>query len=303
MDIRERLIPTEIPSNAYERIKNDVFLSLNSVKTNGEQFVINDTIWYDYTTRPPVKAKVVNSATFISKKFQDTLKENNWVTEMKIKEQRIDGYIEIETSGGKTIERETFKDFILHYWNENPDCQLNKVFDDFFHKYCNRSCFLLPPDLPSQYYGYFDTPVTTPRLRIGLEFETGNIASSFRAFSKLTFLYHTNEIDAAIFITARDKNSTATRIWPTSNRNGSFEELENRNYRENLIFPLWEFDFAPDEISREAPYLASNGTTYYPEPAGEEVSVNGINYIVHYNSSGREKMMRPVIEQQSIFPS
>ena len=73
-----------------------------------------------------------------------------------------------------------------------------------------------------------------------------NIASSFRSLYKLGFLYSESEIDAGVFITSIDKNNCATRIWPVSNRNGSFQELKQRNYKRMVVLPLWEFGFAPD---------------------------------------------------------
>ena len=73
-----------------------------------------------------------------------------------------------------------------------------------------------------------------------------NIASSFRSLYKLGFLYSEFEIDAGVFITSIDKNNCATRIWPVSNRNGSFQELKQRNYKRMVVLPLWEFGFAPD---------------------------------------------------------
>ena len=110
-----------------------------------------------------------------------------------------------------------------------------------------RGCFNLSGLDPSFHASFRQGTGTVP-LRVGLEFETGNIASSFRSLNKLNFLFREGEIDAGVFITSADKGTTAARIWPMSNRNGSFEELERRNYRETISFPVWKFSFAPDGI-------------------------------------------------------
>ena len=291
MQIEDRLVPNEISEQTCGRIASDIRSSLNSVKTTDEGFIINDTLWYFINPQNAVKATVVNSAKFISKKFQKTLNERGWTIEKKIEEQRIDGYIQIETEGGYQIDRGSFKKFIQHYWKENPQIELDKSFNLFFQRYCNRSCFSIPKELPIKYHQYFEPLESRSILRIGLEFETGNIASSFRAFSKLAFLYQENYIDAAIFITSKDKKSTATRIWPVSNRNGSFEELDQRNYRKHLIYPLWEFSFTPDGISTDAAYLSSKGTLYNPQETGKEIDRNGRRYAIYLGEKDREILL------------
>jgi hypothetical protein len=107
----------------------------------------------------------------------------------------------------------------------------------------------------------------------------------------LNFLFRKGEIDAGVFITSRDKQSTAARIWPVSNRNGSFEELERRNYRETISFPSWELSFAPDGVSQTAPYLARDGTTYEPVNTGRTETVGGVTYEV-WSGDGKE-LFRP----------
>lgn len=119
-----------------------------------------------------------------------------------------------------------------------------------------------------RYRPYFahtgDASVT---IRIDLEFETGNIASSFRALDKLETLFVTGFIEYGVFVTSIDKEHAAARIWPQSNRNGSFAELENRNYRNNRTVPLWEFGFEPDAFDPNGPYF-NNSVLYRPVPTG-----------------------------------
>ena len=72
---------------------------------------------------------------------------------------------------------------------------------------------------------------------------------------KLSVLFGTGKIDAGVFITSLDKSKAATRIWPARNRNGSFQELQQRQYRVFAELPLWEIGFAPDGFSSTAKYL------------------------------------------------
>ena len=134
--------------------------------------------------------------------------------------------------------------------------------------------------------------------------ETGNVkfasvlnlrqATSHRpsASDKLETLFVLGEIDYGVFVTSINKDCAATRIWPVSNRNGSFQELENRNYRNNRTVPLWEFAFEPDEFRQDVPYLGSGGTTYEPEPTGEVVTHSGTEYDV-FTRNGNERILRP----------
>jgi hypothetical protein len=142
-----------------------------------------------------------------------------------------------------------------------------------------------------RYHGYFEPAPGPSSLRIGLEFETGNIASSFRSLNKLNLLFRKDLLDAGVFITARDKQSTATRIWPVSNRNSSFEELERRNYQEMISFPIWEFAFAPDGVSPTAPYLGRDGATYQPIKTGRIETSADIAYEV-WSGDGKQLLRR-----------
>jgi hypothetical protein len=138
---------------------------------------------------------------------------------------------------------------------------------------------------------FFDAVLGNTVVRVGLEFETGNIASSFRSLNKLNYLFRAGHIDAGVFITSRDKVSTAGKIWPVSNRNGSFEELERRNYAETISFPIWEFAFSPDSVSQTAPYLGADGTTYTPTNTGRVVTIGTERYEV-WTGDGKELLRR-----------
>ena len=130
-------------------------------------------------------------------------------------------------------------------------------------------------------------------MRIGLEFETGNIASSFRALYKLGFLYNEGEIDAGVFITSVDKNTCACRIWPVSNRNGSFQELNQRNYKRMVVLPLWEFGFAPDGFSDTASFLGSDGQLFAPSATSTVfTATDGSTYDV-FTGERAKKVLKP----------
>src|SRR5262249_6586625 len=89
-----------------------------------------------------------------------------------------------------------------------------------------------------------------------------------------------------------DKPSCATRIWPASNRNGSFQELKQRNYQRMVMLPLWEFGFAPDDFSNTIGYLGSDGSLYTPKLTGEKHQVVGVEYDVHVGERGK-RVLRP----------
>ena len=163
------------------------------------------------------------------------------------------------------------------------------LFAGLYRKYYLRGCFGLSSDLKELSY-LFTEREEHLNVRIGFEFETGNIASSFRALSKLDSLYKQGAIDIGVFVTSIDKGSTATRIWPSSNRNGSFEELKNRDYKRNVEVPLIEYGFRPDRIDSTAPYLFKDGSTYYPIFTGKDVEVSGKLFSI-YTSDGVEVLL------------
>jgi hypothetical protein len=127
-------------------------------------------------------------------------------------------------------------------------------------------------------------------MTLAVEFETGNIASSFRAANKLDYLYRAGLVDLGIFITSNDKTNCATRIWPVSNRNGSFEELEHRGFADGMAIPLWQVGFAPDSFDQLAGYLADNGTLYAMLATGQTRVINGVRYEIWHDVKGQERL-------------
>jgi hypothetical protein len=290
MQVQIRQIPDEIDEALRDRITDDVSAALASVCTVGNQFIVNDTIWYGENTKG-VKPRVVNTAGFISQKFEMFLKENrNWRRQKKLEGQTIDAYVELQVQAGYTIEHSDFFSFLEEYTADHSEESLDAATVRLFQMYVKRSCFTIGL-MEQKYRGYFHRTNSTGPLKIGLEFETGNIASSFRSLNKLNFLYRRGKIDAGVFITSRDKNTAAARIWPVSNRNGSVQELERRNYKDSILFPIWEIGFAPDGFSPNAEYLGRGGT-YALQNIGTSVEYEGLTYEVW--RGGGKQVLRPI---------
>lgn len=276
MKVENRDSPSEVHSDIRNRIVSDVSASLESIVTQGDQFVVNDTLWHAIQGQQ-VTPTVVNSAKYITGHFKEHLDQQaDWETEKKISGQTIDGYIELPTPNAFQISKEGLLTIISNLW-EGDEVDADELFSQLYQRYYKRKSFLVTEKL-SEYADLFTEVLEPSIVRIGLEFETGNIASSFRAFSKLSSLFRQNEIDAGIFITSKDKDTTACVIWPQSNRNGSFVELESRDYKRNISLPLYEFSFAPDSTDQNAPYLAEDKTLYTPQATDEIRAWNKIDY-------------------------
>jgi hypothetical protein len=180
--------------------------------------------------------------------------------------------------------------FLDQFTTEHPEETPDTTAVRLYQMYVARTCFDIGT-LAAKYHPHFTKTTDPKKLRIGLEFETGNIASSFRALTKLGFLYRLGKIDAGVFITATDKQNVAARIWPSANRNGSFEELSARRYRDTIYFPVWEFGFAPDQYDRSAPYLGPKKTTYFLRATGVTKKVGGHDYEV-WNDGKKDLLKR-----------
>ncbi|MDZ7698723.1 MAG: hypothetical protein U5R49_17955 [Deltaproteobacteria bacterium] len=292
MKVKTRQVPEGIDSSVLRRIEKDVKLALMSVRTKGDSFIINDTVWLsNQEARKSPNPCVVNSAKFITKKFQDKLVELGWEKEKTLKDQRIDGYVEIETGTSCNLTKDRLTKVYESLTARGSEEELDKVFSTLYQMYVKRKCFNIN-HLPSEVESYFQESSVARSIRIGLEFETGNIASSFRSLSKLYSIYRFNLIDAGVFITSADKGSVAARIWPASNRNGSFEELDKRDYKRNVLFPLWEFSFAPDGVSKDADYLGSNAQLYKILDTGKSEEISGRTYGVFIGEKKR-KLLKP----------
>lgn len=273
--------------NLEEKIFSDVYDALQNVRTTEEGFVVNDTKWFWLNPKGQLAPTVVNEAKFLSGRFQRALQDLGWEIEFAASDQRIDGYIELETETRRyALPDENYLQYISEYANltgKHPGA----VATNIYHSLCLRPSFSLDENL-AELEGLLVSEEGTYTVRVGLEFETGNIASSFRALDKLNNLFLKNEIDVGVFITSEDKQTCATRVWPQSNRNGSFEELENRQFRDNLAVPLWEVGFRPDSFDASAPYLASNGEIYLMIEQVDTIEVDGEKYRKHIANGGRE---------------
>lgn len=263
-------LPVVIRDSAIEIIQN----CLKSITTIDNEFIINDSLFYREQKPNRFTPCVVNSATYISSKFQAYLDSlPNTQGETTIQGQSIDGYINIPYSGtGYTIRDRDRLLEVLHGYiedNELASSFIYTLFPMFYGMFVGRTKFGIE-GIPNRFSEQFIPEQIETNYRIGVEFETGNIASSFRALNKLFILFQKGEIEAGIFVTSIDKQRASTRIWPQTNRNGSFQELNSRNYREQVSFPLISIGFAPDRFSNTAPLLGKNGDLYYPKDTGKK---------------------------------
>lgn len=294
-------VPSMISAAINTQVSNAVVAALQAVQTSGTEFIVNDGPWFAENDRGKVTPCVMNSATFISKKILGHLESLGWTKEKELIEQRIDAYVEVQANGqAYRIPAERFLDYFTSFL-QTPEGTaaaseaggLDRLFTKLYGAFVRRP-FVHPEGLPGHLQA-FAVPSAEPLiLRIGLEFETGNIASSFRSLYKLGFLYNESEIDAGVFITSVDKNSCACRIWPDTNRNGSFQELNQRNYKRMVTLPLWEFGFAPDAFSSSASFLGSNGELFTPSPTSKIfTAIDGSKYNIFTGERGK-KVLKPI---------
>jgi hypothetical protein len=225
-----------------------------------------------------------------------------WEPEKTLEKQTIDAYKEFQSDDtGYYLTEERFRELIKEYLIDHEQEELEMFIawlNQTYQAYHKRSLYSID-NWPDKYKRYFSASETdTINYKIGVEFETGNIASSFRAFSKLNTLYQLNCINVGIFITT-DKES-ARNIWPPSNRNGSYEELENRQYRSNILFPIWEFLFKPDRYSQEVGYLGADGKVYNIIASEKQEIHNGKQYKISMTPNG-EKILSLVDDQFSLL--
>lgn len=289
-----RAIPQDVPDAVARRVKRDITKALKSIATSGKRFVVNDTRCFMRRggRSQRITPCVMNAADFLSKRFQQTLHEScKWEIEHEIRGQTIDNFVALPLKAARyRIPPARFPAFFANYSRQNRFEDLRSGFLECWHMFVRVGI----SDLSSHetYRSFFGQSEPSTPLRVGLEFETGNIASAFRALDKLETLFVVGEIDCGVFVTSIDKPNAATRIWPQSNRNSSFQELENRSYRNNCTVPLWEFGFAPDAFSADAPFLASDGTLYELTATGEQWESGGRTYDV-FRRHGIEKILIP----------
>lgn len=259
MRLTVRASPPALADAAVElKLKDDISAALRSIKTDGDDFVVNPTVWY----RPGKSAatpRVANEAGFLSKTFQNSLlyPASPWSIETTIENQTIDAYAEFQCIvPGATIDLQSLCD-----WVPQGHCTALEIparFGKFYGTHVRRSLYSadgLPEELRAR-------AIVAPNpsvLRVGVEFETGNIASSFRALLKLNLLFRLEAIDLGVFVTSNSRNGAATVIWPASNRNGSFDELEQRRWAEVIDVPILGIGFEPDKLDVSAPILRHTG--------------------------------------------
>jgi len=261
-----------LPSITRNQIIKVVSSALKSITTNDGKFIVNDSSFFRTTNTGKINPCVVNSAAFISSKFQSYLDNLPFGQgETSLHGQNIDGYLEFEYTGhGISIaDKDNLLKVIHGYIKDNnlPNESVYTLFPAFYGMFVERSTFGID-DIPERFHKYFNTSKIKTVYRIGVEFETGNIASSFRALNKLAGLFQLGKIDVGVFVTSINKHQCATRIWPPTNRNGSFQELNSRNFKNQIALPLICIGFAPDDFSDSAPLLGKGGEVYFPKRTG-----------------------------------
>lgn len=281
-----------LPETVTRAVIDNVSEALNSITTIDKKFVVNDSLYFRKQRTKKITPCVMNSANFISKSFQANLaKIDNCSGETKIGGQAFDGLIKVACEGvGYKIKDPNQLLFIIHKYielNNLPSKAVYTLFPMFYGMYVERGYYDIEPlTFAREYFVQEDINV---EFRVGVEFETGNVASSFRAINKLYTLFQENIIDAGCFITSQDKANCATRIWPVSNRNGSFQELEQRNYKDQISLPMVAVGFSPDGFSCDAPFLSRRDGTYYPEETGQ-VDESG-KYKILIGEDGEEVLL------------
>lgn len=282
-----------IPEAVRNDVINKVTESLESIITINNQFIVNDTIFFRQQPSKKITPCVMNKASYMSGRFQSTLEKlPNCQAETILNKQAIDGLITVDYQGyGYTIQDRNRILEVIHDFMEQealPQSSIHTLFPMFYGMYVERGIYSIE-SLPEKHKDLFKKEVINKKFKIGVEFETGNIASSFRAINKLFVLFQNGDVDAGVFITSSDKGNCATRIWPVSNRNGSFQELKQRNYQEQISLPLIGIGFTPDGFSRETPFLGKNGKTYFPSRTGQK-HTDG-NYEIYLDEDGAEVLL------------
>lgn len=278
-----------LPRTVSDHVKRMVVNSLNNIATQGDKFIVNDTVFMRKQTSKKFTPCVMNSANFISSNFQKNLSllpdcfgETNFLN------QSFDGLIKIDYKGVayRLKDKNNIIEIIDKYIKKNnlPKSAIYNLFPMFFGMYVDRFCFNITPI--NELKHFFDETNIEHSYNIGVEFETGNVASSFRAINKMNNLFHNGLIDGGCFITSTDKPNGATRIWPVSNRNGSFQELKNRLYSSQISSPLICIGFLPDAFSKHAKFLATDGSLYDLIDTGVIDKDTGM--MIHANNNGDE---------------
>lgn len=284
-------LPPEVRDSAIDIVAH----ALKGITTFNDQFIVNDTLCYRKQRRGGLNNCVMNSASYLSKKFQENLAQiPGCEGEIKIYGQNIDGMItrNVDAIGYQIRDRDLLLKVLHRYIevNQLEESTVNTLFPMFYGMYTGRGLYSIE-NLPEETKGLFEEVHGAKQFRIGVEFETGNVASSFRALNKLFVLFQRGYIDAGVLVTSTDKPSSATRIWPVSNRNGSFQELKQRHYMNQVSLPLISIGFAPDGFDSSAPFLGKDGNLYTLTPVGE------LDESGHYEiflGEDQEEILKPI---------
>lgn len=275
-----------------QKLREQLKGALESIATKDGAFWVNDSAWYQQTSQGKIKPCVVNSAKFITTNFQNyLLSEYDWETEMTIRDQTFDAYKIFEAEFTLfSMKAESFLGFLAAY-EEEKAMPSGPIATSVYQDFVVRGQAMVAEEFAFA-ERFFKPKTTTTKIRIGLEFETGNIASSFRALNKLEKLYRHQEIDLGVFVTSINKRDCSARIWPQTNRNGSFEELDKRGFAEDVGMPLWKVAFEPDGFDQAGPYLGDDATTYELSATTETLVDGATEYEVWIAGAGRRVLRK-----------
>lgn len=300
MIVSDRCLPPALPSALVALIRSEIHGALKGVVTHGGKFVVNDSSWLAQRGKAftPV---VMNDAEHISKRFQQNLETSfGWTLEHLVEEQKIDGYKEFKvTTEGFYLDETGLKALIETYWDNKSDFaplvrgiwpfvvepsidQLVWWVSQMYVKRRLHDVSVFPP----QYRRFFvSTGEVEHTVRVGLEYESGYTASAYRSLMKLNVLYAAGCIDLGVFVAT--SKTHAIRLWPVSNRNVNYDELERRRYKRNVYFPIWEVLFEPDGYSTTAGYLDAGGGTYQPTPTPKSVIHEQVSKPLYTRADGK----------------
>lgn len=274
----------------HDQIYSEIETALNAIKTVENKFVVNDTIWHWKNPAGKIKPTVVNSAKFVTGIFQSNLKsQSNWIIEKRILRQDVDAYKEFEGVFRLFTLKENKFISLLEALEKKTGKSSGPLSTSIYNNFCRNGASTLDEYL-KEVEQFFEVKDIPRKLRVAVEFETGNIASSFRAANKLEYLYQEGSVDLGIFITSIDKPNCAARIWPASNRNGSFQELEKRGFGLGLSVPLWEIGFQPDSFNKNAPYLGDNQETYHLKKTNEKITIDNVVYEIWIDPKMQQRL-------------
>jgi hypothetical protein len=270
----DNIIPHDVKQEIITHIQDSFIINEEVV------FCVNPTIHFK-KVKKKLNPAVINSAKYLSGGFQGNLKQFGWEIDINIKDQEIDGYIEFDTNESELFQLSR-QDYLSALSSLDLDSADYSATAKMLHNcYYQRNIYHIPETFSHLPF----TKVSEKKIvKVGLEFETGNIASSFRALSKLNYLFDLKEIDVGVFITSVDK-SVSTGIWPSSNRNGSLQELDKRAYRHEIKFPCLIAGFSPDKWDDSATFLGEDGVRFLLNGSTKIVNFKGKKY-KYYDDSG-----------------